>query len=143
MDTDKQQERVIRVYLDDDQEPFGEFKPPVKFLFDTTRIPDGKHTLRVVARSSSGKEGTRHIPFEVRNGPAISVLGLDDDEVLTDKVPITLNAYGSEHDKTFVITGSEDPKAIPAWMWALVLAFFAAGVFYLIMYWGPGHYTSF
>src|SRR3546814_20456941 len=74
--------RIIKVFVDEDPEPFAEFSPPVKFLFDTTRLPDGPHMLKIVARSSGGQEGIRRIPFEVRNGPAISVVGLRENEII-------------------------------------------------------------
>ncbi|HLW33623.1 MAG TPA: hypothetical protein VKX40_15280 [Aequorivita sp.] len=135
--------RIIKVFLDDDPKPFASFAPPVKIVLDTTKIPDGKHKLRIVARSSNGVEGLREIPFVVRNGPAISVVGLKDNETVDTQVPLIINAYGSETKDFFVIKGSETPKAIPAWVWALVIAFIAYGLFYLIMYWSPDLYESF
>ncbi len=136
-------ERIIRVFLDEDPVPFAEFEPPVKFVLDTTKLPDGKHSLKIVARSTSGVEGIRVIPFEVRNGPAIAVVGLRAGEVLNEQVPITINAYGSERRDVFVVTGSETPKAIPAWVWALLVSFAGFALFYFIMYWRPELYKSF
>ena len=135
--------RVVKVYLDDETNPFAEFKPPVKFELDTTKIPDGKHTLRIVARSSRGVEGVRVVPFVVRNGPTIAIVGLKDNDEVNEQIPITINAYGSETSDFFVIRGSETPKAIPAWVWALLIVVFAFGLFYLIMYWDPSLYKSF
>ena len=135
--------RIIKVFLDEEPQPFAEFQPPVKFIFDTTKIPDGKHRLRIVAKSTDGKEGIKTIPFEVRNGPSIAVVGLKENEVVNEQIPITINAYGSERKDVFVITGSETPKAIPAWVWALVISFVAFALFYLIMYWDQALYKSF
>ncbi|PXX31171.1 cytochrome C [Arenibacter sp. ARW7G5Y1] len=135
--------RIIKVYLDDEPRPFAEFAPPVKFVLDTTKIPDGQHILKIVARSSSNVEGIRTIQFEVRNGPEISVVGLKENEVVDTLVPITINAYGSETKDSFVIRGSETPKAIPAWVWALIIAFVGFALFYVIMYWNPELYKSF
>ncbi len=135
--------RIIKVYLDDEPQPFAEFAPPVKFVLDTTKIPDGKHTLKIVARSSSNVEGVRTIPFEVRNGPEISVVGLKKNEVVDTQIPITINAYGSETKDSFVIKGSETPQAIPAWVWALIISFVGFALFYVIMYWNPELYKSF
>ncbi|MDL5514910.1 cytochrome C [Arenibacter sp. M-2] len=135
--------RIIKVYLDEEPRPFAEFAPPVKFILDTTKIPDGIHKLKIVARSSSNVEGTRTIQFEVRNGPAISVVGLKENEVVDTQIPITINAYGSETKDSFVIRGSETPKAIPAWVWALIIAFVGFAMFYVIMYWNPELYKSF
>lgn len=130
-------ERSIKLFLDEEPAPFAEFAPPVKFLFDTTKLPDGPHTLRIVARSTKGVEGVRTIPFEVRNGPAITVLGLKPGEVVDDRIPITINAYGSERSDVFMITGSETPKAIPSWVWAMVIAFIGFAAFYFTLYWEP------
>lgn len=135
--------RNVRLFLDDAPTPFGEFKPPVKFTLDTTKIPDGKHQLKIVAKSSSGVEGIRVIPFEVRNGPEIVVVGLSDNEVIDTQIPITVNAYGSETSDQFIINGSETPKAIPAWVWALVISFTAFAIFYLTTYLTPDLYNSF
>lgn len=132
-----EQERTVKVFLDEESTPFAEFIPPVKFLLDTRKIPDGKHTLRIVARSSNGVEGKKEIPFHVRNGPEISVLGLRPDDVVDDKIPITLNAYGSERNDVFTITGSETPKAVPSWVWAMLVLFIGFVLFYLIMYLTP------
>lgn len=135
--------RVIKVFLDDDPQPFTSFAPPVKMVLDTTKIPDGKHKLKIIARSSDGVEGIREIPFVVRNGPEIQVVGLKDNETVDTQVPIIINAYGSETKDFFVIKGSETPKAIPAWVWVLVITFVAFGLFYLIMYWNQDFYKSF
>ena len=135
--------RNIRIFLDGDPVPFAEFTPPVKFVFDSTKIPDGKHELKIVAVSSSGIEGVKHIPFEVRNGPSISVIGLKPNEVVNEQIPSTVNAYGSERSDLFIVTGSENPKGIPAWIWALVLSFVGFALFYLIMYLSPDFYKSF
>lgn len=135
--------RIIKVFLDDSTKPFASFAPPVKIILDTTKIPDGKHTLKIVAKSSNNVEGVREIPFIVRNGPEIAVVGLKENETVDSQIPITINAYGSETSDFFVIRGSETPKAIPAWVWSLLVLFFAFGLFYLIMYWSPELYKSF
>jgi len=135
--------RIIKVFLDDETKPFAEFRPPVKFVMDTTKIPDGKHRLKIVAKSSSNVEGIKVIPFEVRNGPEIAVVGLKSNEVVDDQVAITINAYGSERKDEFVVTGSETPKGIPAWVWAIVIGFIGFALFYFIMYSTPEFYKSF
>ena len=135
--------RIIKVFLDDGDEAFGEFVPPVKFVLDTTKIPDGKHKLKIVARSSDNVEGVKIIPFEVRNGPEISVIGLKDNEIIDTQTPIVINAYGSETKDKFIIRGSENPKAIPSWIWALIIIVFAFSLFYLVMFLKPELYKSF
>lgn len=132
--------RIIKVFLDEEPAPFAEFAPPVKFVLDTTKIPDGKHKLKIVARSSNDVEGIKTIPFEVRNGPEISVVGLKPNEVVDTQISITINAYGSETNDAFIIKGSETPKAIPAWVWALLISFVGFALFYFIMYWNPELY---
>lgn len=134
--------RVVKVFLDDEKQPFGEFAPPVELMLDTTKIPDGKHTLKVVAKSSGMMEGVKEIPFTVKNGPDITVMGLKPNQTVDRETAITINAYGSEIDEEFVLRGSEDPKPIPAWLWALLIIVIAFGVFYAVMYWTPEFYES-
>lgn len=136
-------QRLVKVFLDDDERPFGEFKPPVEIVLDTTKIPDGNHVLKVVAKTSGSVEGVKVIPFVVKNGPEISVIGLKPNQTLNTQTSVVINAYGSETTDKFVIRGSEDPKPIPAWMWALVIIFIAFGLFYLVMFWTPEFYKSF
>ena len=139
----KENKKVIRLFLDDEEKPFAQLASPSKFILDTTKIPDGKHTLKIISHSSNQKEGIKIVPFEVRNGPMIYVLGLKENEVVSDKIPITINAYGSEQTEEFEIVGSETPRAIPAWIWAMVILFIGFGLFYLAMYLKPDFYSSF
>lgn len=136
-------QRNIKVFLDDDPTPFAEFEPPVNLSLDTTKIPDGKHKLKIVAKSTDGIEGIKEVPFEVRNGPAIDVVGMKENDVVDDTVSLTINAYGSERKDFFVITGSETPKAIPSWVWAILIGFIGWALYYLIRYWGPENYSAF
>jgi len=135
--------RIIKIFLDADPKPFATFAPPVKFVLDTTKIADGKHTLRILAKSTSGKEGIKVIPFEVRNGPDITVTGIKEDEIVNQQLSITVNSYGSERNDFFTIRGSETPTAIPAWVWTLVISFVGFAIFYFIMFWNSDSYTSF
>jgi|SRR5690625_4654345 len=134
--------RVVKVFLDDEKQPFGEFKPPVEMMLDTTKIPDGEHKLKVVAKSSGMVEGVKEIPFTVKNGPEITVMGLKPNQVVDSETAITINAYGSETDNEFIMRGSEDPKPAPFWIWVLIILVVAFGVFYAIMYWTPEFYKS-
>jgi len=137
------QRDIIKVFIDDEKKPIAEVEAPSKILFDTTKLVDGKHTLKLVARSSSDKEGIKLIPFEVRNGPDISVIGLQADDVVSEQLPITINAYGSERKDMFLITGSENPKGIPSWIWVVLLLFIGWAIHYLYLYWTSDNYTSF
>ncbi|MBC8156529.1 MAG: cytochrome C, partial [Bacteroidetes bacterium] len=47
-------QQTIRLFIDDSPTPFGEYAPPVKIDLDTTRLVDGDHVMKVVARSSNG-----------------------------------------------------------------------------------------
>ena len=126
------EEQQVLLFLDDNPVPFARYAPPVKIDLDTTRLVDGPHSLRVVARSSSGVEGIQNISFIVRNGPAITVLGLQNEDIVSDVVPLTVTAYGSERTDSFVMKASETPQIIPAWVWATLLAFVGWGAYYLI-----------
>jgi len=135
--------RKVTVYLDDEKVPFGVFEPPAKLVLDTTKIADGKHELKIKAVSSNGIEGIRVIPFEVRNGPEIAVVGLKDNEIIESNTVITINAYGSETSESFIIRGSETPKAVPSWVWACIIAFVGFAIFYFITHWTMETYKSF
>lgn len=138
-----EQPQKIKVFLDDEPTPFAEFESPVKFVLDTTKIPDGKHQLKIVAKSTNNVEGIRIIPFTVRNGPSIDVIGLKKNEVINEQIPITINTYGSDRVDFFKVIGSETPKGIPTWVWVLVILFIGFGIYYLIMYLTPDLYKSF
>lgn len=131
---------LVRVFLDEDPKPFAEFTTPVRFELDTTKLVDGEHKLRVVSRSTDGREGIKEIRFKVRNGPAITVVGIREGDTVDDKVPILINSYGSERRDFFIVQGSETPKAIPSWIWALVILFVGWSIFYVIMYWTNQYY---
>ena len=135
--------RTVSLILDNEKIPFGVFEPPVKLVLDTTKIPDGKHELKINAISSSGIESVRIIPFEVRNGPEIAVVGLKDHEVIESNAAIIINAYGSETSESFIIRGSETPKAIPSWVWACIIVFVSFAMFYFITHWNMKTYKSF
>jgi len=135
--------RKVTVFLDNEKVPFGVFEPPAKLVLDTTKIADGKHELKIKAVSSNGIEGLRIIPFEVRNGPEIAVVGLKDNEVIESNTVITINAYGSETSESFIIRGSETPKAVPSWVWAFLIAFAGFAIFYFITHWTMETYKSF
>ncbi len=126
------QKSKVFVFLDDALQPIGEFDVPIRFELDTRKLPDGEHTLKIVGREPSGKEGIRVIPFTVRNGPAISVEGLKSDDVVDGVLPIMVNAYGKGDQKQFLIDGSETPRGIPSWIWALVMGFAGWAAYYVL-----------
>ena len=127
-------ESTIVIFMDDNPKPVAELKSPVTFELDTRKIVDGKHTLKIVSKDPMGKEGIRLIPFEVRNGPAITIEGIKENAVVDGVLPIMINAYGKGNQTKFLITGSETPKSIPSWLWLLVIVVGVNMLFYLISY---------
>lgn len=122
----------VRIFLDKDVQPFGEYNTPINFELDTLRLVDGEHELKIVSKDPNGKEGIRRIPFVVRNGPAVAVEGLKDHEVVDGIIPLMINAYGKGDQRTFLIEGSETPRSIPAWLWAIIIGFCGWAIYYLV-----------
>lgn len=120
--------------MDDEPNPIASFETPVNFELDTRKLIDGEHLLTIVGKDPSGKEGMRKIPFEVRNGPAISIEGIRENAVVDGIIPLMINAYGKGDQKEFLISGSETPQSIPAWVWLLIIGFIGWALFYLIRY---------
>lgn len=122
----------VIIFLDNETMPFGEFDAPINFELDTRKLVDGEHNLKIVSKDPLGKEGIRCIPFIVRNGPAIAVEGITENEVVDGVLPLMINAYGKGDQKRFLIEGSETPQSIPAWLWALIIGFIGWGMYYAI-----------
>ena len=131
-------ESTIVIFMDENPKPIAELKSPVTFELDTRKIVDGKHTLKIVSKDPMGKEGIRLIPFEVRNGPAITIEGIRENAVVDGVLPIMINAYGKGNQTKFLITGSETPQSIPSWLWLLVIVVGVNMLFYLISYFTIG-----
>ena len=125
---------TIFIFLDEEPKPIAEFISPVNFELDTRKMVDGKHTLKIVSRDPTGKEGLRIVPFEVRNGPSIAIEGIKENAVVDGVLPIMINAYGKGDQKTFLIEGSETPQSIPSWVWILIIGFAGWVLYYLITY---------
>ncbi len=125
---------VIFIFVDEDTKPIAKVLSPVSFELDTRKLVDGRHTLKIVSKDPTGKEGVRIIPFEVRNGPAIAIEGLKENAVVDGVLPIMINAYGKGDQKSFLIEGSETPQSIPAWVWVLIISFGGWALFYLMRY---------
>ena len=125
---------TVLLFLDKDQTPIAEFISPVNFELDTRKMVDGKHELKIISKDPTGKEGIRIIPFEVKNGPAIAVEGITENAVVDGVIPLMINAYGKGDQKQFLITGSETPQSIPAWIWILLIGFLGWSLYYLIRY---------
>ena len=124
----------IAVFIDDDLQPIAELIAPVQFELDTTKLTDGEHTLKMVSKSPSGREGIRKIKFIVRNGPAISIEGISDNSVVDGVIPLMINAYDKGNHKNSIIEGSETPQSIPSWLWIILIAFFGWAAYYIVTY---------
>ena len=123
---------TVILFIDDEPKPIGEFEAPVKFELDSRKLTDGEHTLKIVSKDPTGKEGIKLVPFSVRNGPAITLEGLNDRDVIDGVLPIMINAYGKGNQKQFLIDGSETPKTIPSWIWAGLIIFFGWAMYYIL-----------
>jgi hypothetical protein len=124
---------TILIFMDDDPKPIGEYKAPINFELDTAKLVDGEHTLKIVSKDPLGKEGIRKIPFVVRNGPAVAIEGIKENDVVDGVIPLMINAYGKGDQKRFLIEGSETPHSIPAWLWMIIIFFFGWSIYYIIV----------
>lgn len=125
---------TVRIFLDDDPKPLGEFVSPVTFDLDTRRLPDGNHVLKILSQDTGGREGIRLIPFVVRNGPAIDVEGLRANDTVDGVLPLMINAYGKGAQDRFIIYGSESPRGIPSWVIILIILFVGWAIHYLVSF---------
>jgi len=128
----KEDKSKITLFVDDDLQPIAELVAPVQFELDTRKLTDGEHTLKLVSKSPTGREGIRKIKFIVRNGPAIAIEGITENAVVDGVIPLMINAYDKGNQKKFIIEGSETPQSVPSWLWILLVAFFGWAAYYLI-----------
>lgn len=123
---------TVFIFMDNDYKPMGEYKTPVNFELDTTKLVDGEHVLKIISKSLQGKEGIRKIPFTVRNGPSIAIEGISENTVVDGVLPLMINAYSKGDQKKFLIEGSETPHSIPAWLWMVIILFVGWAMYYFI-----------
>ncbi|SOE23516.1 hypothetical protein SAMN06298216_3901 [Spirosomataceae bacterium TFI 002] len=128
----KEDKSKITLFIDDDVQPIAELTAPVQFELNTLKLTDGEHVLKLVSKSSAGREGIRRIKFTVRNGPSIAVEGLSDNGVVDGIIPLMINAYDKGNQKKFIIEGSETPQSVPSWLWIILIAFLGWAAFYLM-----------
>jgi hypothetical protein len=128
----------VLLFLDDDKQPIAELETPIVFNFDTNKLADGEHILRIISKSITGREGVRNINFTVKNGPTISVEGLSEDAIVDGSLPLMINAYDKGMPKSFVIEGSETPQTVPVWVWIMIMIILAWSAFYLITNYSEG-----
>lgn len=124
----------VFLFIDDENIPLAELQTPIVFDFDTSKLLDGEHVLKIVSKSPTGREGIRKIRFIVKNGPSVSVEGLKDDDIVDGVLPLMINAYDKGNQKSFVIEGSETPQTVPVWMWIIMILIAGWGAYYLITY---------
>lgn len=124
----------VSLFIDEDLQPFAELITPVNFELDTRKLTDGEHVLKVISKSTSGREGIKKIKFFVRNGPAIDVEGIIENSVQDGVIPLMINAYDKGDQKKFMIDGSETPKSVPSWLWIILIVFAGWAAYYSITY---------
>lgn len=125
---------TVRLFIDDDEHPVADLQTPIVFDFDTTKLTDGEHTLKIVSQSPEGREGIRMINFTVKNGPSISIEGLSENDIVDGSFPLMINAYDKGNQKSFMIEGSETPQTVPVWMWVIILIIAGWSAYYGITY---------
>lgn len=128
-------EARIRIFIDDQPEPITDYVPPAEVTIDTKRLADGEHRLRIEARDSAGRLGTRHVPFLVRNGPGITLAGLHEGATVHGTVTFMVNAFGAE--EPFEPHRAESRAPTPVWIWVLSLVIVAWSAWYVATLWTP------
>jgi mono/diheme cytochrome c family protein len=121
----------IEIFIDDEPVPRQTLQPPATLELDTEGLADGPHRLRVHAIEDSGTVGVEEIPFSVRNGPGIAVVGLSDGDTVRGRIPLLVNAFASRPGDVFEPKRAETPAPIPTWAWVLFLLVAAWGMWYV------------
>jgi mono/diheme cytochrome c family protein len=121
----------VEIFIDDESVPRQTLVPPATLELDTEGLPDGPHRLRIHAIEDSGTVGVEVIPFTVRNGPGIAVVGLSDGETVRGRIPLLVNAFASRPGDAFEPERAETPAPIPTWAWVLFLVVVAWGMWYV------------
>lgn len=127
----------VEIYLDDQKDAIAVYKPPARFDLDTTKLLDGRHRLHIRATDHNGVVGVRDIPFTVRNGPGIAVVGLSPGDVVEGRISVLVNAYGGATEKDWEPVRAETPAPIPTWAWVLFLGIVCWAMWYGASEWTP------
>jgi len=128
----KEDKSKIILFIDNEAQPIAELIAPVQFELDTRKLTDGEHTLILVSKSPTGREGIRKINFIVRNGPSIAIEGISENVIVDGTVPLMINAYDKGDQKKFIIEGSETPQSVPWWLVVGIIMFIAWTAYYII-----------
>ena len=121
----------IEIFVDGEPVPRQTLRPPATLELDTEGLADGPHRLRVHAIEDSGTVGVEEIPFTVRNGPGIAVVGLSDGDTVRGRIPLIVNAFASRPGDAFEPQRAETPAPIPTWAWVLFLLIAVWGMWYV------------
>lgn len=130
-----QGESRVRIYLDDKPEAIADYEPPVAVSVDTHALTDGWHRIRIEALGHNGAIGRREVPFQVRNGPGITITGIRAEAIVHGNLNFSVNAFGSE--ERFEPRRAESPSPIPVWLWVLSLIIVAWSAWYTAVLWHP------
>ncbi|MBO9204313.1 MULTISPECIES: hypothetical protein [Niastella] len=122
----------IILFIDENTQPVAELIAPVQFELDTRKLTDGEHTLILISKSPTGREGIQKINFTVRNGPAIAIEGISENAIVDGTIPLMINAYDKGNQNKFIIEGSETPQSVPWWLVVGIIIFAAWTVYYII-----------
>jgi hypothetical protein len=131
----------IRVFLDDRAEPIADYRPPAEVALDTKSLADGEHRLRIEAQDATGQTGMRRVLFLVRNGPGITLSGLQDGAVVHGVMKFMVNAFGAE--EPFEPHRAESRAPVPVWVWVMTLVVVAWSAWYFVTQWSvPPDYAK-
>jgi len=123
----------VRIYLDGNSEPMIEADLPGNVSIDTRTLEDGPHRLVIRATAEDGQEGFEEIPFNVHNGPGITVAGLEAHSTRRGEIRFNVDAFSTED--AFDPRRAEARSSIPAWVWVMSLFVMAWAVWYAARMW--------
>jgi hypothetical protein len=129
-------DRVV-VYLDDAKTPLCTERAPLGLNLDTRQLADGEHVLRIEAWDQRGHKGVKLVPFTVRNGPAITVRGLETGDVVEGPLELVVHAFGGGSEENWDPAQAETPAPVPTWAWVVLIGVVAWAMYYLIAFWHP------
>ncbi|MGH8325412.1 MAG: cytochrome C [Steroidobacteraceae bacterium] len=123
----------VRIFLDDETEPFIDRPLPLDVALDTSKLPDGPHRIVVQARDGSGREGYEEVRFKVHNGPGVVISGLRPGSTRRGTVHLGIDAFSA--DDPFDPRHAEARSSIPVWVWVMSLFVVAWAVWYAARMW--------